>query len=141
VAVAAAGQWGGITAAEAAAAACAAVGIGVAIGLVAARDNKRPTSRGVGSGALLSQAGSSSQATPRGTADAVAHEPPANCPRAADLRGARLTNTVLVRADLRQADLRGAILRGADLTGADLTGAQLGPLDDLSQSDEGSEPS
>jgi Pentapeptide repeats (8 copies) len=138
VAVAVAGQWLGLSAAEAVAAVCGAVGFGVAIGLTVAGGrgvNPRPTS-----------AAQKPSAPAPGAAPAAAPQsgrtvtPRLSQPRSADLRGARLAHSLLVRADLRHADLRhadlrgatlsGANLSGADLTGADLTGARLGPLDE-----------
>jgi hypothetical protein len=125
LAIAAAGQWGSVLAAEAVAGAFGTVIIGIAIGLTLAgrpvipkRPKQQPPDQ-----------------SPKGLPDAASPTGPPNPTRAADLRGARLTNTTLVRADLRcvdlrEADLRGAVLTEADLSGADLTGARLGPLDD-----------
>jgi hypothetical protein len=126
-AVAAVGQWVGVTAAIEVAAACTTAGFGVAVGLTiagshagAAPDAKTPSDTNPPE--LPSSGGGSAgkEGTPA-TGDST---------KTVDLRGARLINTMLVRADLRQADLRGATLTGADLSGADLTGARLGPLDD-----------
>ena len=129
-AVAAAGQWGGVTMAEVAAAVCGAIGVGVVIGLTVAggRENAPRVGGDVSdkssSKAIAAATSPSGESAPKG----VMSRP--DSPRTVDLRGARLVDAMLVHADLRQADLRGAILTGADLSGADLTGARLGPLDE-----------
>jgi Pentapeptide repeats (8 copies) len=136
VAVAAVGQWAGVTVAEAVAAGFGAIGIGVAIGLAVAGklEDRREHSgdRRQPSDASAYEARATGGLPP---ADRDPKEPSPHSRRTVDLRGARLVNAMLVGADLRQADLRGATLTGADLSGADLTGAQLGPLDEGS-SDE-----
>lgn len=133
VAVAAAGQWAGVTFAEAVAAGFGAIGIGVAIGLAVAgklEDRREPSGdRRKPSDARPSGARATGGLRP---ADRDSKETGPHSRRTVDLRGARLVDAMLVRADLRQADLRGATLTRADLSGADLTGAQLGPLDESS---------
>jgi Pentapeptide repeats (8 copies) len=126
LAVAAVGQWVGLTAAAAVAGVTGAGAIGIGIGLALAGERLV---------AQRSQAESPpgtklSRAYPGGTPKGDVLESHADPARIVDLRGARLINALLVSADLRHADLRGAILTGADLSGADLTGARLGPLDD-----------
>jgi hypothetical protein len=131
LAVAAVGQWVGVTAAGAVAAVCGAIGIGIIIGLTMAGD------RGARRALRLSQEMETPAAESPGTqlrraspGEMLAETGEPVPLRAADLRGARLAHTRLVRADLRRADLRGATLTGADLTDADLTDALLGPLED-----------
>lgn len=133
VAIAAAGQWVGVMAAEVAAGACAAVALGVAVGLTVAGRAEAPRPDR-GSSPRRIPTGGSARAAPAGTTRPGPGT--ANVQRTVDLRGARLVNTMLVRADLRQADLRGAILSGADLSGADLTGARLGPLEEGPREDD-----
>lgn len=135
-AVAAVGQWAGVTIAEAVAVGFGAIGIGIAIGLAIAgkmEDRREPSGdRRQPSDARTSGTRTDSRLPP---VDRDPKEHGSRSGRTVDLRGACLVNAMLVRADLRQADLRGATLTGADLTGANLTGAQLGPLDESSSSD------
>jgi hypothetical protein len=139
-AVAAAGQWGGVTMAEVAAAVCGAIGVGVVIGLTVAdgRGSALRVDRAVSDKNSFKTGAATTSPSGESATKSVASR--RDSPRAVDLRGARLVDAVLVHADLRQADLRhadlrGAILTGADLSGADLTGARLGPLDENPQSD------
>jgi Pentapeptide repeats (8 copies) len=133
-AVAAAGHWGGVTAAEIAAAVCGAIGVGVLIGMTVAGYRGSPSQH---KKAPPETGSAKARPTPeplQGSASGKDGEGAGpGPPRGADLRGARLVDALLVHADLRQADLRGAILTGADLSGADLTGARLGPLDENSK--------
>ena len=117
VAVAAVGQWAGVTVAEGVAAGFGAIGIGVAIGLAVAgkiadrpepsADHQQPSGR------------SSSEATASGELTLAPKEPGPHARRTVDLRGARLVNAMLVCADLRQADLR--VRRSPGPTSAELT--------------------
>lgn len=134
IAIAAVGQWSGITAAKVVAGACGAIGIGIAIGLAAAgwRGGAGHPARTLGT--VPRETGPASVQPGGPSAETDTKEPAPNSPQTVDLRGAQLINTKLVRANLRHADLRGANLKDADLTDADLTDAVLGPPDDGMQS-------
>lgn len=129
--MAAVGQWGSRTAAEAIAAACGAIAIGIAIGLaIAGRYGLAQHAPNSPRKTKSADERPASESGGRASAETDPKASPLNHSQAVDLRGARLTNARLVRADLRQADLRGATLTAADLTDADLTDARLGPLDE-----------